>query len=75
MTQDQMEQRMKGFKDVDQQTKPMGLIKGYGHQCSYRQHFRIDFCIHTPEEKTGIQISENQVIIRMDISVIVPLIE
>jgi hypothetical protein len=26
----QMEQRMKSFKDVDQQTKPMGLLKGYG---------------------------------------------
>jgi hypothetical protein len=25
-----MEQRMKSFKDVDQQTKPMGLLKGYG---------------------------------------------
>jgi len=28
---EQMEQAMKGFKDVDQQTKPMGLIKGYGY--------------------------------------------
>ncbi|HTB24086.1 MAG TPA: DUF4199 domain-containing protein, partial [Puia sp.] len=27
---EQMEQRMKSFKDVDQQTKPMGLLKGYG---------------------------------------------
>jgi Protein of unknown function (DUF4199) len=27
----QMEQVMSGFKDVDQQTKPMGLIKGYGY--------------------------------------------
>ncbi len=26
----QMEQRMRSFKDVDQQTKPMGLLKGYG---------------------------------------------
>jgi hypothetical protein len=28
---EQMEQAMKGLKDVDQQTKPMGLIKGYGY--------------------------------------------
>jgi hypothetical protein len=27
----QMEQVMNGFKDADQQTKPMGLIKGYGY--------------------------------------------
>jgi Protein of unknown function (DUF4199) len=30
MNSEQMEQRMKSFKDVDQQTKPMGLLKGYG---------------------------------------------
>ncbi len=30
MNNEQMEQRMKSFKDVDQQTKPMGLLKGYG---------------------------------------------
>jgi hypothetical protein len=30
MTSEQMEQRIKSFKDVDQQTKPMGLLKGYG---------------------------------------------
>lgn len=28
---EQMEQAMKGFKDVDQETKPMGLLKGYGY--------------------------------------------
>ncbi len=27
---EQMEQRMKSFKDVDQQTRPIGLLKGYG---------------------------------------------
>jgi Protein of unknown function (DUF4199) len=30
MTGDQMEQRMKSFKDVNQQTEPIGLLKGYG---------------------------------------------
>jgi hypothetical protein len=30
-TAQQMEQAMKGFKDVDQLTKPMGLLKGYGY--------------------------------------------
>jgi hypothetical protein len=28
---EQMEQAMKGFKDADQQTKPTGLLKGYGY--------------------------------------------
>jgi heme/copper-type cytochrome/quinol oxidase subunit 4 len=28
--QDQIDEQMKGFKDADQLTKPMGLIKGYG---------------------------------------------
>ncbi len=28
---EQMEQAMKGFKDVDQQTKPLGLLKGFGY--------------------------------------------
>jgi hypothetical protein len=31
MSVEQMEQAMKGFKDVDQQTKPIGLLKGYGY--------------------------------------------
>jgi amino acid transporter len=30
LTQDQIDEKMKNFKDVDQQTKPLGLIKGYG---------------------------------------------
>jgi hydrogenase-4 membrane subunit HyfE len=30
MTADQLEQRMKSFKDVNQQSTPMGLLKGYG---------------------------------------------
>lgn len=30
MNSEQMNQRMNSFKDVDQQTKPMGLLKGYG---------------------------------------------
>jgi len=30
MTGEQMEQRMKSFKDVNQQSTPMGLVKGYG---------------------------------------------
>jgi hypothetical protein len=29
-TQEQIDQQMKSFKDAGQQTKPMGLIKGYG---------------------------------------------
>jgi hypothetical protein len=28
--QDQIDEQMKGFKDADQLTKPLGLIKGYG---------------------------------------------
>jgi Protein of unknown function (DUF4199) len=30
LPQDQMDEKMKSFKDVDQQTKPWGLVKGYG---------------------------------------------
>lgn len=30
LPQDQIDEKMKSFKDVDQQTKPLGLIKGYG---------------------------------------------
>jgi Protein of unknown function (DUF4199) len=30
MNSEQMDQRMKSFKDIDQQTTPMGLLKGYG---------------------------------------------
>ncbi|HEY4965676.1 MAG TPA: DUF4199 domain-containing protein [Puia sp.] len=30
LPQDQIDEKMKNFKDVDQQTKPWGLIKGYG---------------------------------------------
>jgi hypothetical protein len=30
MTGEQMEQRMKSFKDVNQQSTPIGLLKGYG---------------------------------------------
>jgi len=30
MTGEQMEQRMKSFKDVNQQATPVGLLKGYG---------------------------------------------
>jgi hypothetical protein len=30
LTDDQIDQQMKGFKDMDQQMKPVGLLKGYG---------------------------------------------
>src|SRR6266478_2517059 len=30
LTQVQMDEQMKGFRDADQMTKPWGLIKGYG---------------------------------------------
>jgi amino acid transporter len=30
LSQDQIDEKMKNFKDVDQQTKPLGLLKGYG---------------------------------------------
>jgi Protein of unknown function (DUF4199) len=30
LPQDQVDEKMKNFKDVDQQTRPWGLIKGYG---------------------------------------------
>jgi hypothetical protein len=30
MNNEQMDQRMKSFKDIDQQTSPIGLLKGYG---------------------------------------------
>jgi hypothetical protein len=30
LPQDQIDEKMKNFKDVDQQSKPLGLIKGYG---------------------------------------------
>jgi len=30
LTKEEIDEKMKGFKDVGQETKPMGLIKGYG---------------------------------------------
>ena len=30
LTDEQVEQQMKNFKNVDEQTKPLGLLKGYG---------------------------------------------
>jgi heme/copper-type cytochrome/quinol oxidase subunit 4 len=30
LTDEQIEQQMKSFKNVDEQSKPMGLLKGYG---------------------------------------------
>jgi len=30
LTKEEIDEKMKGFKDIGQETKPLGLIKGYG---------------------------------------------
>jgi hypothetical protein len=43
LTGEQIEQRMKSFKDIDQQTKPMGLLKGYGYSVIIDSLFGLIF--------------------------------
>ena len=43
LTDDQIDQQMKNFKNVDQQTKPAGLLKGYGYSVIMDSIFGLIF--------------------------------
>ena len=45
MTDEQIDQAMKGFKDVDKTTKPDGLIKGFGYSVIIDSVFGIIFAL------------------------------
>jgi Protein of unknown function (DUF4199) len=56
---EQMEQVMKGFKDEDQQTKPMGLIGGYGYSVIVDSLFGfIIASVVTRKRKVNTTLSE-----------------
>jgi len=57
LPQDQIDEKMKSFKDVDQQTKPRGLITGYGTSVVVDSIFGFLFAIILRTKKK-VPISE-----------------
>ncbi len=53
---EQIEQQMKSFKDVGQQTKPLGLIKGYGFGVIIDCVFGLIFAIILRRKKPGMEV-------------------
>lgn len=52
---EQIDQQMKSFKDVGQQTKPFGLIKGYGFGVIIDCVFGLIFAIILRRKEPGMQ--------------------
>jgi hypothetical protein len=57
LTKEEIDEKMKGFKDVGQETKPMGLIKGYGTGVVVDSIFGLIFAALLRKKKT-VLISE-----------------
>jgi hypothetical protein len=58
LSQDQIDEKMKNFRDVDQQTKPLGLIRGYGTSVVIDSIFGFLFAFILRTKKPAI-ISED----------------
>ena len=59
LTDEQIEQQMKGFKDMDKQTTPFNLIKGYGYSVIIDCVFGLIFAIILRKPKPATEaISE-----------------
>jgi hypothetical protein len=54
-TDEQIEQQMKNFKDVNQQTRPLGLIKGYGSGVIMDCVFGLIFAIILRRKKPAFE--------------------
>ena len=53
--EDQIEQQMKSFKDVDQATRPMGLIKGFGYSIIIDSIFGLIFAAMLRKKKPAFE--------------------
>jgi hypothetical protein len=55
LTDEQIEQQMKSFKDMDKQTTPVNLIKGYGYSVIIDCVFGLIFAIILRKAKPAIE--------------------
>jgi hypothetical protein len=58
LTKDEIDEKMKGFKDVGQETKPLGLIKGYGTGVVVDSVFGLIFAALLRKKKPVLRAEE-----------------